>query len=188
MPLLIAGLVLFLGVHFVPVVPPLRGAWASALGDRRYRGLFSLVAIAGLLMVIAGYVVSGPGPRVFAPSVGAIHAAPFVVTIAFILLAASHMRGRIRKTLRHPMVIGVVLWSAVHLLANGDLRGTILFGSFLAWSLLDLASSLARGGAPAYEPIARHDVMAVVGGIVVALVVMLLHRVLFGVAPVSFSL
>ena len=188
MALLIAGLVLFLGVHLVPAVPPLRRAWAGALGDKRYRGLFALVSIAGFVLLIAGYVVASPGRRLFAPSVGAIHAAPLVVTLAFILLAASHMRGHLRKTLRHPMVIGVVLWSGIHLLANGDLRGTILFGSFLAWSLLDLASSFARGGAPDFEPNTRHDVMAVVGGIGVSLVVMLLHRVLFGVAPVAFSL
>ncbi len=188
MPLLIAGLVLFLGMHLVPALPALRRASADALGERRYRGMFAAVALAGLLLVVIGYVVASPGPRLFAPYIGAVHAAPLAVTIAFVLLAASHMRGHIRQMLRHPMVIGVALWSGVHLLANGDLRGTVLFGSFLAWSLVDLVSSYARGGAPAYEPNARYDIMAIAGGIVVAVVVMLLHRVLFGVAPVPFSL
>lgn len=188
MALMIAGLVLFLGMHLVPALPPLRRAIAGGLGEQRYRGLFAAVALAGLLLTIVGYVAASPGPRLFAPYVGAVHAAPLAVTIAFILLAASHMRGHLRRTLRHPMVIGVALWSGVHLLANGDLRGTVLFGSFFAWSIVDLASSYARGGAPSYEPSARYDMMAAAGGIAVAVVVMLLHRVLFGVAPVGFSL
>ena len=41
---LILGLVLFLGIHVVPAVPPLRAALAARFGENRYKGLFSIVS------------------------------------------------------------------------------------------------------------------------------------------------
>lgn len=183
MAVMILGLALFLGVHLVPVLRPLRN---SLLGgnERRYKGVFSLVAAVGLVLIPVGYWLAGPGERLFAPVLAARKAAPWLVTIAFILLAASHMRGHIRRIVQHPMVIGVILWSGVHLLANGDTRGTLLFGSFLAWSVVDYAASLARGPVAPFDARGRYDVMAIVGGIVVAGIVMMLHGPLFGVRPV----
>lgn len=188
MLLLTIGLLLFLGVHLVPAVPATRNSLRTRWGEQRYKGIFSLASGVGFIAIIAGYWIASPGPRLFAPMPAAIAAAPWVVTAAFVLFAASHMRGHLRRTLQHPMVIGTILWSAVHLLANGDLRGTLLFGAFLAWSVIDLIASLRRGPIAPFEPIARQDLMALVGGTVVSLVLMALHRVLFGVPVVGFGL
>jgi len=181
--LMIAGLVLFLGAHLVPIARGTRRMLVARAGEQRYKGLFSIVSGVGLVLIIAGYWLGDRGPQVFAPVLAARRVAPLVVTITFILFAASHMRGHIRRVLRHPMTIGVVLWSGVHLLANGDLRGTVLFGSFFAWSLLDLAASYARRPIEPYAPAVRFDLMAVLGGVLVAGVVMFLHPYLFGVRP-----
>ena len=183
MLLMITGLVLFLGIHLVPAAPGLRRTLGARWSEQRYKGIFSLVAGLGLLLVIAGYWMSSRGAQVFAPVTTARAIAPGVVTIAFILFAASHMRGHLRRLVQHPMVVGVILWSGVHLLANGDLRGTVLFGSFLAWSIVDLIASLRRGPIRSFEPQLRFDVMAITGGIVVAGIVMMLHQPLFGVRP-----
>src|SRR5436190_1171876 len=69
---------------------------------------------------------------------------------AIILVVASYLRGRIYTTLKHPMLAGVKLWAASHLLANGDLGSIILFGSFLGWAVFDRISLKHRtdGGAP----------------------------------------
>lgn len=187
MELLILGLVVFLGIHLVPVLPALRAAGVARLGEQRYKGLFSLVAAAGLVMIIWGYAIAPRGEQLFAPSIGARHAAPLVMTLSFILLAAANMRGRIRRFLRHPMLIGVGLWALVHLLANGHAKATLLFGAFLAYMALDLGSAVARGAVKRFEPVGKHDAIAVGGGIVVALAVMAFHRILFGVAPVPWS-
>lgn len=188
MLLLIVGLVVFLGLHLVPAVRPVRDAFAARWGDQRYKGLFSLASGVGLVLVVWGYHIAPAQPRLFAPVPAAIVAAPWIITVAFVLFAASHMRGHLRRSLQHPMVIGVILWAAVHLLANGDRRGTVLFGAFLAWALVDLVASLRRGPIAPYVASWRYDVMAAVGGIIVAVIVMALHRVLFGAAPVPFSL
>ena len=183
MALMVLGLALFLGTHLVPVFAPLR-ARLAATGEQRYKGMFSIAAGVGLVLIVVGYWSWGANDRLFPPVQAARAAAPWLVTLAFVLLAASHMRGHIRRVVQHPMVIGVVLWSGVHLLANGDRRGTVLFGSFLAWAVIDLVASLRRGSVTAFEPRAKYDVMAIVGGIVVAGIVMAVHQPLFGVRPV----
>ena len=64
----------------------------------------------------------------------------------------------------------------------------MLFGAFLAYAIVDLASAIGRGAVKSFEPMVKHDVIAVVGGIAVALAVMTFHRVLFGVPVVQFGL
>jgi uncharacterized membrane protein len=190
MTLLVAGLVLFLGTHLVPTVPALRAALQGALGERRYRAAFSLVSAIALVAVVAGFAHTGEAgrARVFAPLPGAIAIAPYAMVASFVLFAAANLRGHIRHALGHPMLLGLLVWSLVHLLANGDRRGTVLFGAFLAYALVDLASAIARRAVKSFEPQAKHDVIAVAGGTLVALAVMTLHRMLFGVAVVPFGL
>ncbi|HJV75688.1 MAG TPA: NnrU family protein, partial [Noviherbaspirillum sp.] len=108
--------------------------------------------------------------------------------ISFMLLAAANMKTHIRRTLRHPMLIGVGIWATVHLLANGEARATVLFGAFLAYVIVDLISAVQRNATKQFTPVLRQDVMAIVGGIVVALVVMAFHRPLFGVAAVPWGI
>jgi uncharacterized membrane protein len=85
------------------------------------------------------------------------------------------------------MLIGTILWAGVHLLANGDVASTVLFGAFLAWASIDLVSAFARHAVKAFEPRIAHDVIAVVAGTGLALGFAFLHRVLFGVRVVPFG-
>jgi uncharacterized membrane protein len=187
MSLLVAGLVAFLGIHLLPALPALRRRLVARLGAGRYKGLFTALSLAGFGMIIAGYMHAPATVRVFAPSAAAIAVAPFAVTVAFILFAAANMRGHIRQVLKHPMLLGLIVFSTVHLLANGDLRGTVLFGAFLAYGVVDLVSAISRNAVKSFKPVARYDVMAVVGGCILAFGVMTLHRMLFGVPVVAFG-
>jgi uncharacterized membrane protein len=187
MILLIVGLALFLGAHLVPVAVPLRAQWIARVGEQRYKGLFTIASLAGLALIVAGYYTGERGPQLFAPSPAARAIAPEAMTLSFILLAAANMRGYLRHALKHPMLLGVLIWSFVHLLANGDFRGTILFGAFFAWAAVDLVSAIARGAVKPFVPSVRFDAMAIVGGIALAGAVMFAHRWLFGVPVVSFG-
>jgi uncharacterized membrane protein len=187
MTLLISGLVLFLGIHFLPAVPPMREGVVARWGEQRYKGIFSLVSGLGLVLVVAGYAYSGERVHVFDPVPAARAIAPPAMIVSFILFAAANMRGHLRAFLRHPMLLGVLIWSGVHLLANGDRAGTLLFGAFFAYAVIDLGSAIARGAVKSFVPVVRHDVIAVAGGSVVALAVMTFHRMLFGVAVVPFG-
>jgi uncharacterized membrane protein len=185
--MLVAGLVLFLGLHLVPAWPHLRAVLVARLGEKPFKAGFSLLSLVGLGLIIGGYALATPGPRLFAPAPVAVAIAPVAVPLALVLLAAANLPCHIRSILKHPMLLGVALWAAVHLLANGDTRGTILFGSFLGYALIDLASVLQRRVGKPFTPGARYDLIAVVAGVAVALIVMALHRLLFGVAVVAWG-
>lgn len=188
MALLIAGLVVFFGIHLVPAIPALRVRWAGAWGEERYRRAFAIAAAVGLLLIVAGYIAAPRGAQLFTGSSAAKSIAPFAMVLSFVLLASANMKTHIRARIRHPMLFGIMIWSAVHLLANGDAKGTVLFGSFLVFSVVDLASAVSRGAVKPFAPVYKYDVMAAAGGIAAAFVVMLLHRVLFGVPAVWWSL
>jgi len=187
MRLLVTGLILFLGLHLVPALPRARAALAERLGDARYKGAFALLSLVWLSLIVAGYAVATPGARLFEASRTAIAIAPYAMTLSFVLLAAANMRSHIRYGLKHPMLLGLAIWASVHLLANGDTRGTLLFGSFLGYAVLDLLSVVQRRATKPFTPSARYDLIAVVAGAVAAVAVMLLHRILFGVAAVAWG-
>ena len=183
MTTLSAGLLLFLGIHVLPTFTGGRERLRAALGADRYRGLFSLVALIGLGLIIYGKAIA-PFVPVWDGWLPGRHLALTVMPFVFILFAAANMPGHIRARLRHPMLIGTLLWAGVHLSVNGDLASILLFGGFLVWGLFDLISAIARGktligNKPAS---ARFDIIAVVAGSVLFLVVARFHAQLFGPA------
>ena len=188
MPLLVAGLVLFLGIHLVPTRPALRSSLVGRFGERGYKGAFSALSAIGLVLVAVGFGSARGGPALFAPMPDATALAPYAMAASFTLFAAANLRGHLRRFVRHPMLVGTILWAGVHLAANGDAASTVLFGAFLAWALVDLASAIARGAVRAFEPSVAHDVIALVAGTGGMLAFAMLHRVLIGVKVVPFGL
>ncbi len=187
MYLLVIGLVLFAGIHLLPARPPLRNAALARLGEQRYKAVFSIVSFAGLALIVVGYRMADPDPRLFAPVPAAISLAPYAVAAAFVLFAAANMRTHLRRAVQHPMLLGLGIWSFVHLCANGDLRGTVLFGALLAYAIVDWLSAVQRRAVRSFEPTARHDVIAIAAGVALAVVVMAFHRPLFGPGVVPFG-
>src|ERR1044071_8316153 len=102
--IMIFGLVLFLGIHLLPVFHHLRANVAQRLGENRYRAVFSLVSAIGLVLIIAGYWMRPEREQLFSPFMGARSAAPWLVSIAFVLFAAANMPTHIRRAIRHPML------------------------------------------------------------------------------------
>lgn len=187
MGILILGLAVFLGIHLLPVLTEVRARLLGALGEKGYKGMFSLVAAIGLVLIVVGYARAPSLPRLFDPVPAAIVVAPLAMMVSFILLAAANMRTHLRRALKHPMLIGVGIWAAVHLLANGEARATLLFGAFLAYVLIDLASATARHATRSFTPVVRQDAMAIGAGVGLALLVMWAHRLLFGVQAVPWG-
>jgi uncharacterized membrane protein len=101
-----------------------------------------------------------------------------------ILLAAAYLpKGKIAAAVKHPMLAGVKAWALAHLLVNGDVRSVLLFGSFLAYGVIDRIMVKRRGAStPAPGPV-RNDLIAVVAGVAVwAAIYFHLHRYIAGVA------
>ena len=190
MGLLILGLVLFLGIHTVRV---LAGDWRSRmigrLGLNGWKALYSLVALAGLALIVWGFGNAREHPvLLYVPPLALRHLNALFTLIAFVLLAAAYVpRNHLKAKLGHPMLAGVKLWAFGHLLAIGMLRDVVLFGAFLAWAILDFAASRRRDRRELvqYPPgTLLGDVMSVVVGIAAwAVFAFWLHAWLIGVNP-----
>ncbi len=127
------GLVLLLGVHSLTAQRELRARIIASSGEGGYKAGYALLALAGLMLVVWGfaeYRATG-WIDVWYPPTTFKHITVALMLPAVILVVASYIRGRIYTALKHPMLAGVKLWAAAHLLANGDLGSIILFGSFL---------------------------------------------------------
>ena len=185
MTLLVAGLVLFIAVHLIPSVVPLRSALIAGLGAGPYRGLFSLLSAASLVLVVWGFALATPEPLYAAPVWGR-PVAIFAVPVALVLFAAANIPTHIRAVLRHPMLLGMLLWAIAHLLSNGDLRSVVLFGGFAGFAAIDLVSAMARDQrlSPDKAPRLTMDAIAVVAGLSAAGLLAVFHAALFGV-PVT---
>lgn len=137
---LIAGLLAFLSLHSVRrLAPRWRAARITAMGEGAWKGTYSLLSIAGFVLLIWGYSQARNEPLVMLslPTAGMKHAAALLVTLAFVLLAAAFVpRNHFKARLGHPMMLAVALWAFAHLLANGSLHDVVLFGSFLFWAVL----------------------------------------------------
>ena len=184
MNLLVAGLVLFIGIHLIPTGPKFRTTIASRIGEGPYKGLFSLVSAIGLTLIVIGWPGTHVPIHLFAPVSAAAAISPYLVTVAVVLFAAANLRTHIRARLRHPQLIGLLLWSGVHLLANGDLAGTVLFGSLAAYAIVAIISAEQRHAVKFFVPTWKHDAIAVVVGLAVSFLVMHFHADLFNTAPI----
>lgn len=189
MTYLVLGLVIFLGAHSVRIVAE---GWRSRVlaqrGEAAYKGVYSLVSLAGFVLLIVGFGIARDTPvQLWVPPVGLRHAASLFTLGAFVLLAAAYVPANgIRYRLQHPMVLGVKAWALAHLLASGRLESVVLFGAFLLWAVLDFRSARRRGPVPMAPPQWPRTVLTVAVGVVAwAVFAFFLHGLLIGVRPLG---
>ena len=174
---MIAGLVVFLGAHTLTTQRELRARMIASTGDGTYKILYSLVSALGLALIVWGFaryratgMIDVWEGFVSTRALSILrHITVALMLPAVILVVAAYIRGRIYATLKHPMLAGVKLWAAAHLLANGDLGSIILFGSFLGWAVFDRISFKRRsdaGGPPIPVGGATNDLIAIAVGII----------------------
>jgi uncharacterized membrane protein len=147
---------LFVVSHFLMSGPPLRAALVTRLGEREFRVLYSTLAAALLIWTAIAFArapyepLLEPGPLRWFPLVvmpvallllvcGLTQKNPTAVEQALALDGGDIAPGVLAVT-RHPVMWAFGLWALSHLLANGDLAGTILFG---AMAILALGGTLA---------------------------------------------
>lgn len=210
----------FLGSHFIPRLGGLRDRAMAGLGRRLYFSLYGLVSL-----LILAWVISAAGRAPYVelwPQAGWTRWAPnlamppaFVLAAMGIGLRQPHTLGAARVPFdpgaagfaavsRHPLLLALALWSAAHLLPNGDLAHVILFGSFAlvslaAIALFDAKARRAEGDAffartailslrPLFRPGWWRGQARSLGaraglGLLAWAGLLHLHQILFGVAP-----
>lgn len=187
---LLAGLILFLGVHSVHLVASgWRDACIARLGYLRWKGLYSLVSIAGFALIIIGFgIARREAGTLWTPAPGMRHATELLTLIAAILIAATYIPNNpLKARLHHPMVLGAACWALGHLLANGSAADALLFAAFLLWGVISFIVDRRRDAfnATPYPPgTVRSGIITVITGIVIWIVFAFwLHGPLIGVRP-----
>ncbi len=165
MVMLIAAGLVFLAIHLLVSGTRVRDAITGTIGEGPYMGLFSLTSLVTIVWLVSSYnaAASSSENRVlYDLGRGVRDLGIPVIAIAFLLgvqglfvanptavkqgaaaAKESNIKGVLRIT-RHPFLWGVALWSAFHMLANGDLASVIFFGSFLAVAFLGTFSIDAK--------------------------------------------
>jgi uncharacterized membrane protein len=189
MLVLLLGLLLFLGVHSLRALAPgFRDARIQAWGPTAWKLGYSLLSLAGLLLIIHGYGIARAEPvLVWSPPMGMRHLAALLTLPAFILLAATYVpRNHFKARLGHPMLLAVKLWALAHLLAVGWLHAIVLTGAFLAWAVFAFRQARRRqpaAGAAARPTVVGSSVAVIIGALAWGLFALHLHLRLIGVAP-----
>lgn len=192
MSILILGLVLFLGVHSVRIVAEgWRTQTRARMGEGTWKGLYSVLSLAGLALIVWGYGLARQQPVVlWNPPIAMRHAASLLTLVAFILLVAAYVpRNALKAKLHHPMVLGVKTWALAHLISNGNLADVLLFGSFLLWAVFDFRAARQRdralGTSYPSGTLAGTGITVVLGLVAWAVFAFWAHAVLIGISPMG---
>ena len=186
---LIAGLVLFLGMHSTAIVAPaLRDRLASRGGGIPWKVVYALVSIAGFVLIVRGYAEARMAPEIlYVPPTWTRHLVATLMLPVFPLLFAAYLPGRIRTLAGgHPMLVATKLWALGHLLGVTTVADAVLFGSILAWAVACFVSVRRRAprAIPGAPPSKWNDAIAIVLGLALyGAFVGHLHLKLIGLAP-----
>ncbi len=184
--IMVLGLILFLGPHVFVTQRAPRGGVIKQIGEWPYKLLFAVISIAGLYLIGKGFALYRDTAwiDVWMPPDWTRHITVALMWPAAICVAAAYIPGDIKRTLKHPMLVGVKLWAVAHLIANGDLGSIILFGSVLAWAVFDRIT-LKRRTDPGAPPIPlggrRNDIVAIIVGTILYLALgLVFHPLVIG--------
>jgi uncharacterized membrane protein len=189
MNVLIAGLVVFLGVHSIAIVAPdARNRALQTIGEGAWKAGYGLVSLLGFVLIVYGFGIARQAPVVlYTPPAWLRHVTFLFMLPVFPLLLASYLPGRIRSAAKHPMLAAVKFWAFGHLLANGTLADVLLFGGFLAWAVVDRISLKRRPQTLRLAPPGKfNDLLAVFLGLALyGIFIGWAHVRLFGVSPLG---
>lgn len=184
MAMLIAGILLWSLVHFIPsVTPHLKARWLDLCGSKGYWATFSIIVLLSLVMIVFGWRHTMPS-SVYMPLPALKHFAMLLMVIAIILFGAAKHQTRIKRLVRHPQLASVVVWGIAHLMLNGDIRSVILFSSMTMWALLEIYFINRREGewVKPQAPSWLQELKGLLISAVILIVVVLLHTYIAGVA------
>lgn len=183
------GLALFLGIHLTRAIAPRwRDAQIARVGDKGWKGLYTLVSLVGFGLILWGFSQARLEPIVLWPAIrGMNHAAAALMLVAMILMAAAYVpRNHFKAKLQHPMTLSVKVWAFAHLIANNTLADMMLFGSFLVWSILVFRAARRRPGpAPVAGTAAGTVATVAVGFALWAFFAFWAHAAWLGIAPLG---
>lgn len=184
MELVLLGLIVWSGVHFVPVVAPdFRQSLIEKVGALPYRGLFALVILASVALMVVGWRSIESVTVLYDIYDIVVGPCLLLILAGFVLMAASKLKSNFSRTVRHPQLTGFSLWAVAHTLMNGDLRAVVLFGCLSLWAIATIVLTNRRDGAFQVpdKQLPHQGVIVFAVGICVFIAAVLGHQYLSGV-------
>ena len=159
-----------------------RAGLVDKLGAGRYKGLYSVISLIGLVVLVIGYA-NAPRIGIWVPPLWMQHLTMLLMLPVFTLAVAANVPGHIKAKVKNPLLMATKTWALAHLLINGDVASMLLFGAFLTFGVVDLIAVKRTGRSSVVaEPKAIFDVVAVVVGLgIYALIVLWAHVYIAGV-------
>lgn len=138
----------FIVIHAIPATP-LRAATVSAIGEKAYSALFSILSLVLLWAMIRFYSAAPAETPLWVLGAGARGVMALFIGFAFFLVITGSLganpssfamggaekigteqpaRGVFRIT-RHPVMMGIAIWALAHMLARPEPTAAVLFGS-----------------------------------------------------------
>jgi len=191
MVVMIAGLLIFLGLHSVRIfADDWRSARIAAWGAKPWKLGYTVGSLVGFALIVLGYMQARQQPVVLWPALPFMrHVTALLMLVSLVLLSAAYLpRSKLKLRLGHPMLLGTKTWAFAHLLANNTLHDELLFASFLVWSVLCFRAARQRDRAAPPPPVQAdplQSLLAVVLGLVLwGVIAFWAHLLVIGVAPV----
>ncbi len=186
MILLIIGLALWSGVHFVPsLIIPFRKQLIIRLGETSYKIIFTILIVSSIVAMVFGWRSIDPVNIYVLPEWSRVLTS-LLALIAFILFSAAHSATNIKRIIRHPQLTGLVLWSIGHLFSNGDNRSLVLFGTLGVWAIVEIVLISKREGAWVKpEPASiKSELLMLSKGLVMFAIFLLAHPYISGMPAI----
>ncbi|MEA3291880.1 MAG: NnrU family protein, partial [Pseudomonadota bacterium] len=144
---LVLGVALWSGVHFIPTLArPLRQRLIANWGSARYRLAFSFVVVLSIALMVIGWR-STPEATLYQLPDWSRPIGFLLMIAAFILFGSAHHDTVIKRFVRHPQLMSIIVWAISHLITNGSTRALVLFGGLGFWALIEMPLINAREGA-----------------------------------------
>lgn len=190
MQYLIGGTFLFFLAHSISMISEKwRNERAQNWGVLRWKAVYSLVSIVGFVLICWGYGLARQNPiTLFDPHPYTRYFSIFLMLPVFPLFLAASVPGKIKTRFKHPLLTATKIWAFCHLISNGTLADTILFGSFLVWAILNRISMKKREQRPILNApdFKYNDIVIVAFGLAIyASFILWIHQALFSV-PVLY--
>lgn len=191
MLLFILGLIIFFGIHMLPFFPEYRAQLIEKIdndmidAEGLYKVIFGVISLLGLIFIGIGkgsmeFVGLWSTPIFFR------YITVVLIPVAFILMVAAYTPNNIKRYVPHPMLTGVIIWGATHMMVNGDVAAIILFGSFVVYSVVAIRLANRRQYNKNSEQDTQEKIPVVKDAIVIGiamlgfLLLLWLHKPLFG--------
>ena len=169
---IVLGLLLWVAAHTWKRVAP---AHRAGFGDKG-KAIVAIGALIAIVLMVVGYrcedtdVLWGRTPAMTGIN-------NLLMLFAFYLFAASGAKTRITKSIRHPQLTAVIVWSFAHVLVNGDTASILLFGGLGAWAVLEIILlNGIQGARTSYHTVpVKKEITAIIATLVVFAITALIH-------------